>query len=778
MGLSFQERVETLFADVLVQPPEARSSYLAMICDPDTGLYREVASLLAAHEEAEGFLVEPAVVSQLLDTTTPLEQLGPYHVLKELGHGGMGTVFLAERADGQYEQLVAIKVVRLGAGAEIIARRFQAERQILARLQHPHIATLYDGGTTDDGRPYLVMEYIDGSRIDTYCRDHDLSIPQRIALFRTVCETVQYAHQHFIVHRDIKPDNILITPEGTVKLLDFGIAKLLDVEPPTHPDQTGLNTLTTMGMPVLTPEYASPEQILGGSITTASDVYSLGVVLYELLCGRRPHQLAARSELPVLLRAVCEDDVSPPSAVAPEQRRQLRSDLDAITLRALQKNPEQRYTSVQQLAEDLERYLRGLPVLATESSLRYRSAKFLRRHWKSVLATSLVGLALLLGMLTTTWQMRIAQSERARAQTRYQEVRQLANTLLFELHDAMRGLPGSTRVRRTVIEQALGHLDRLAREDPSDPLLLREVADGYVRLGDVQGNPYRQNLGDLAGALRSHRKALAIRERLVKDHPTEAKAIQDLAHSHLMTGAVLANTGEATEGLRHLTQARQLMENVADSDPQFNRIRLLRFYNAESHWLNILGQYEAARINLRKAAAIVDAAPKKQASMYRVYEEMSALMAKTGDSEAALAWQQQGHKYLHYPLQRRHSSQRVYTIARAHSRLAKRLAAVGKIEQAIDQAQTALKMRQSVAETFPADTKARHKLAGAYLNLAHLYDLKANRSEDNATQVQYHQEACNFYRQAKPLLDTVPDVGIDRLRDHEGLKRLREVCKS
>ncbi len=281
MAMSFQERVETIFADVLAQPTEVRSSYLAARCASEPELYREVASLLAAHEEADAFLANPAIAS--VETAPPLERIGPYRVLEELGHGGMGTVFLAERADGQYEQQVAIKVVRGGLGAEVIARRLQAERQILARLQHPHIATLHDGGTTDDGRPYLVMEYIDGTRIDTYCRNHNLSVNQRIALFRTVCEAVQYAHQHFIVHRDLKPDNILITAEGTVKLLDFGIAKLLDAEPSTDP-----NHPTTLEMSVLTPEYASPEQILGHAITTASDVYSLGVMLYELLSGSRP----------------------------------------------------------------------------------------------------------------------------------------------------------------------------------------------------------------------------------------------------------------------------------------------------------------------------------------------------------------------------------------------------------------------------------------------------------------------------------------------------------
>ncbi len=416
MVMSFQQRVEILFVDVLTQPPEARSSYLAARCASEPELLREVPSLLAAHEEAEAFLDSPATMP--LETASALERVGPYRVLEELGHGGMGTVFLAERADGQYEQQVAIKVVRVGLGAEVIARRFQAERQILARLQHPNIATLLDGGTTDDGRPYLVMEYIDGTRIDTYCRDHNFSIEQRIALFRTVCEAVQYAHQHFIVHRDLKPDNILITAESTVKLLDFGIAKLLDTDSPTDP-----NHLMTLEMPVLTPEYASPEQILGNPITTASDVYSLGVVIYELLSGSRPHPLADRSELPALLRAVCEDEVRPPSSAAPAQRRLLRGDLDAIALRALHQDPAQRYGSVQQLVKDVDRYLADMPVLATESSLRYRSGKFLRRHWKSMLAASLISLSLLVGLVTTSWQMRVTQSERARAQTRYQEVR-------------------------------------------------------------------------------------------------------------------------------------------------------------------------------------------------------------------------------------------------------------------------------------------------------------------------------------------------------------------
>lgn len=770
MELSFRERVETIFANVLKQPPEARASYLAAVCATDTDLHREVASLLAAHEEAEGFLSTPAIAPA---EAPPLERVGPYRVIEELGHGGMGTVFLAERADGQYEQQVAIKVVRIGAGAEMIARRFHAERQILARLQHPHIATLLDGGTIDDSRPYLVMEYIDGVRIDTYSRDHDLSIAERIALFRTVCEAVQYAHQHFIVHRDLKPDNILIMSDGTVKLLDFGIAKLLDAEPQidsAHP--------TTMEMPVLTPEYASPEQILGHSITTASDVYSLGVVLYELLSGSRPHQLSDRSKLPSFLRAVCEEDVRPPSGVAPEQRRRLRGDLDAITLRALHKDPGQRYGSVQQLAEDLERYLTGMPVLATASSLGYRSAKFLRRHWKGMLAASLVGLALLVGMLGTVWQMRVAQSERARAQTRYQEVRQLANTFLFELHDAMRGLPGSTRVRRKVIEQALGYLDRLGQENPSDTILLREVADGYERLGNVQGNPYYQNLGDLEGALQSHRKALPIRERLWQANPIEARAIRDLAQSYRMTGAVLANAGEAPEGLRLMTRSRQLMEELADSDPQFKRIGLIRFYNAESHWLIALGEYEAAHVNLRKAIAIIDVAPKTHAGVYRVYEELSELMAKTGDPQAALMWQQRAHKYLDYRSPRRHRSQHPYGIARAHSRLAKRLAAIGKTEQAIEHAQTALKMRQSLAEVFPGDIKARHKLAGAYLDLAYLYDLMATHADNSVAQTRHRQTACRFYRQAQPILDDVPDVGTERLRDRDGLKRLQAVCAS
>ncbi len=250
----------------------------------------------------------------------------------------------------------------------------------------------------------------------------------------------------------------------------------------------------------------------------------------------------------------------------------------------------------------------------------------------------------------------------------------------------MKGLPGSTRVRRQVVKQALGHLDGLAQEYARDPVLMREVADGYVRLGNVQGNPYFQNLGDIPGALKSYRKALTIRESLWRTHPNRARAIRDVAESYKMTGGMLANTGKAPEGLRLMTQARQLMEKLADSNPTFARVKLFGFYTAESHWLTALGQDEAAHSNLRKAQAIVEAASRKHPTMYRVFEELSQLMAKTGDPQAALAWQQRAHEYLDDHPQRRPKN------ARAHRRLAKRLAAVGKMTSAIASAQMALRL--------------------------------------------------------------------------------------
>jgi TolB-like protein/Tfp pilus assembly protein PilF len=376
-------RVKEVLAAARGLPANEREERLAGACAGDAELRAEVESLLACEDEARDFLETAGSEAALADPGPEAQagaRIGPYRVLSEIGRGGMGTVYLAERDDREYRKQVAIKLVRGDAESAAVVRRFRQERQILAELDHPNIARLLDGGTTDEGIPYVVMEHVDGIPIDAYCEARRSSVEQRLALFRTVCAAAGDAHRKGVVHRDLKPGNILVTGEGTPKLLDFGIAKLLS--PPPGSEQTVTGTL------LMTPEYASPEQWRGGAVTPASDIYSLGVILYRLLAGRSPYRVGP--DLPHELgRLVCEEDPGSPSTVVePLKRRRLAGDLDAIVLKALRKEPERRYASAEELSEDIRRHLEGLPVTARRDGLGYRASRFVRRH-KAVAVTAL-----------------------------------------------------------------------------------------------------------------------------------------------------------------------------------------------------------------------------------------------------------------------------------------------------------------------------------------------------------------------------------------------------
>ncbi len=420
--------IERIFDETLEQPEPDRAAFLAAACADDDTLRYEVESLLAAHQQANGFLVasKPAASISSSTTMSAQQRLGPYQLLRELAQGGMGVVWLAARADDQYRQQVAIKLIKAGASNADIAHRLRHERQILAGLNHPNIARLLDGGTTDSGQPYLVMEYIEGVPIDEYCQHQNLSVTARLKLFRQVCAAVQYAHQNLVIHRDLKPANILVTADGTPKLLDFGIAKLLQ---PNLADSFN----TQSGMHPMTPAYASPEQIRGESLTTASDVYSLGVVLYELLTGRSPYQLKEKT-FGELSKAICEQEPTRPSAAVTrgepsnDERptsairnpqsviRNLKGDLDSIVLMALRKEPPARYSSVEQFSADILRYLDGLPTLARKGTFAYRAVKYVRRHKVPVAAAALIALSLLSGIGATSRQAQIARAEQVKAE--------------------------------------------------------------------------------------------------------------------------------------------------------------------------------------------------------------------------------------------------------------------------------------------------------------------------------------------------------------------------
>jgi serine/threonine protein kinase/tetratricopeptide (TPR) repeat protein len=598
------ERLQELFHAAIQQAAPEREAFLVAACTGDPVLRAQVDRLLASHEQLGGIIERPALEASGLwqDEAEPSavgRRFGAYRAVRELGWGGMGAVYLGERADGQFEQQAAIKVIKRGMDTAQVVARFRAERQILASLDHPNIARLLDGGTTEDGRPFFVMEYIDGQPMDVYADSHALTISQRLELFLQVAAAVSYAHQHLIVHRDIKPLNILVTADHVPKLLDFGIAKVLGPEPETPP------VATETGWRVLTPEYASPEQVEGRQATTVSDVYSLGVVLYELLTGRSPYRVKNRTPQDVAT-AVCTTEPDRPSAAvsgggppasrraglatdrvaatssgsADRLRRRLRGDLDTIVLTALRKEAQRRYQSVEQLAGDIRRHLDGRPVLARSDTFRYRAGKFMRRNRLPLLAATLVALTLVGGTVTTAWQARQARAAQARAERRFSDVRKLANSLLFDYHDAIKDLRGATPVRERLVRDALTYFDGLARERAGDPALQRELASAYRRVGDVQGGDPK-GLGDTGGAVESYGKALRILEELYRGDSSDVQIRQDLASLTLALGSMVWERGDLAAGLAYARRARGLLERLLASSPDDTdqRLRLHAAYD-------------------------------------------------------------------------------------------------------------------------------------------------------------------------------------------------------
>ena len=473
------------------------------------------------------------------------QRVGSWRLIAEIGRGGMGEVYRAARADEEYQQDVAIKLVHGGGDPAFVAARLRAERQILARLEHPNIARLLDGGTTDAGVPYLVMQLIDGEPIDVYCESQRLDTAARLALFLQVCSAVQYAHQHMVIHRDLKPTNILVAEGGVPKLLDFGIAKVAE------PGASQANADHTIkAHRILTPHYASPEQFQGEVVTAASDVYSLGVVLYELLTGIKPwrwdHTTDTReidnvlSNRRPLKPSIAVLGRSRPAAEGSLEKlsRRLKGDLDNIVLMALRTEPERRYATVAQFADDIRRHLARLPVAARKDTLAYRSARFLRRHAVAVGTSGIVAAALITGMVVAMREAHIAQEQRAKAEQRFNDVRALSNALIFDVHDSIRDLSGAAGSRRLLVKTALKYLESLSQESQGDPALQRELAAAFVRLGDLQGQAFEANESDFEGAQKSYRRAYALlesslaldgaNERARRDIVTNAGKLSDL----------------------------------------------------------------------------------------------------------------------------------------------------------------------------------------------------------------------------------------------------------
>jgi tetratricopeptide (TPR) repeat protein len=596
-------RVKAILGEALDLAPGERAAYLDTACAGDGALRTEVESLLTAGGEEWGFFDSPPEV-RLPDPEAPGlpsrvgERVGAYELLSELGRGGMGMVYLARRADDQFQKKVAVKLIRPGMASELALERFRSERQISASLEHPNIARLLDGGTTSNGEPYFVLEYVEGEPLIEYCDRRRLPVDARLGLFGEVCAAVQYAHQNLVVHRDIKPGNVLVTADGVPKLLDFGIAKLLNPDGAPVPAETG--TLFRM----LTPDYASPEQIRGERITTASDVYALGVVLYELLAGRKPYHVTG-SQPGELVRVVCDRDPEKPSVAG--KSRELRGDLDAIVLKAMRKEPERRYASVGELAADLKRHRTGKPVLARRGTFSYRAGKFARRHRVILTAAAVIAVALAGGVVATLREAHRARAAEARAQRRFDDVRRLASSFLFEFHDAIQDLPGATPARALIVKRALEYLDDLSREVAGDRALRRELAEAYIKVGDVQGNSYMPNLGDVPGALQSYGKAIALLAPVVDAGEADEAEQSTLAKAYLTGGGIQLVAGDAHAAVAMAEKGLPLVRGLAERHPgEAERQReLAQAWQFYSFYLTAAGRSGEAYDALRNQAAIL-----------------------------------------------------------------------------------------------------------------------------------------------------------------------------
>ena len=663
------QQVRKVFDQAVSLQVAERLSYLDKTCSSDPELRREVESLLQAEARAGSrFLNAPAVQlkSDGVADQRPTRvgrRIGAYTILEEIGHGGMGEVYRAVRADGQYTKEVAVKLVRGGFDRTSVLERFRTERQILASLDHPNIARLLDGGTSDDGIPYLVMELIEGAPIDLYCDAHSLSVSERLQLFRQVCSAVQYAHQRLVIHRDIKPSNVMVTEDGLPKLLDFGIAKILD--------PTG-DAPTTMTQ-ALTPEYASPEQIRGEAITTASDVYSLGVVLYQLLTGRSPYPSETHSPHE-FARAICETEPGRPSSIvlkaethprnlsgslSPEAisstregsparlRRRLAGDLDNIALMSLRKEPSLRYASVEQFGEDIRRHLEGLPVIASKGSWKYRAKKFITRHKVGVAAAAAVFLALATGIGATLreahiarQQAELAKTERTRAEKRFDDVRSLANSLIFEIHDSIQDLPGATPARKLLLDRAVEYLDKLAQDSEGDVDLQRELAWGYQRLAVVQGSPTEANLGDRAAAEASNRKATVLFEAVAKANPNDVIDQLNVAMGHRLLS--FSSLFEES-GRRDLEQAMAITERLMKTDASNPKVRSERSIEYQNLGFvhDSLGDHTQALAAFQKFLELRQDVLRTNPEYHGIHRSVGVASVLVGDEMARLGSRQQ-----------------------------------------------------------------------------------------------------------------------------------------
>lgn len=643
-------RIDEVFAGTAGLAGDALRLYLEQQCDGDPDLRREVDALLA-HDSKDNELLEGVVgqAAELLSVSRSEirhelaerrigTRIGPYLLLRVLGTGGMGVVYLAVRDEDGIQQKVAIKLIQSGFDSKFVLSRFRQERRILSQLEHPSIARFIDGGVTSEGQPYYVMEFVeDGKPITDYCRAHRLPLERRLHLFLEVCMAVNQAHRNLVVHRDLKPGNILVGKNGNVKLLDFGIAKVLDDSAVSG----GSKTQTVVRM--LTPDYASPEQVTGDPITTATDVYSLGAILYELLTGQMAHRFRNYSNTEIE-RVVCRQDPERMSHVltkvgpSPEivhSPAALASDLDSIVAMALRKERQSRYGTVEQLADDIQRFLAGEPVLAHSGTVTYRAGKFIRRNRLSILAAAAISFSLIGGIAATYYQAR-------RAERRFQQVRSLSSTLLTEFDTRAASLPQSTELREWLTSTVVRYLDNLAQDAGDDRSLQLDLANGYSKVAQLQSSATVASLGQDARALTNYRKAAAIYDSLLKDHPQDLRIMEGLCATLQQVATADSYGGNVGMSRAEYLRAANLGAELARVAPVPGNQCLARVYSGlvsvELRSSNPSGAMTFLAHSLEAGRRLDELAPSRDAKelLIQTHLDMGWALMESGKPDAAM----------------------------------------------------------------------------------------------------------------------------------------------
>jgi non-specific serine/threonine protein kinase/serine/threonine-protein kinase len=758
------EKVEQYFHEALSLSSNEREAYLHSIANEAPDLISTVKQLLNSHFESGPFLENPVFDDMI---SFPDERIGAWRIDRQIGKGGMSTVYLAERADGHFSRRVAIKFLHGFAPGQELYNRMRAEQKILASLDHPHICRLFDAGVHSNGRPFFIMEYIDGQRLDHWCTNQNLSVRKRLDLFIQVCDAVSYAHQRLIVHRDIKPSNILVDNDGTVKLLDFGIAKIVNEEQQELPGSMPETN-------IMTPEFASPEQFQNTPVTTATDVYALGQLLYLLLTNTLPFDFEGKSSFDIG-KLVTESTPAPPSEAVLHSPKnisidglnprklsaQLKGDLDQIILKALRKHPHQRYQSAEQLKNDIINYIEDRPVSARKETFTYVSAKFLKRHRNPVIATATAAIMLIALTLFSVWQAQVATTQKEIAQERSADVRRMANSLIFDLHDSVVNLPGSTPIRESIVAEAVNYLDQLAATDHDENNVLLDLGVAYQKIGDVQGNPTNNNLGRPADAMASYQKGFNAINEFLKSDPDHTRGRELLAIIYEKTADIhgeFGNLNEAHDSIMHSVNIyRSLAEEFPDNDyrqltysisliklgdvtgnPNFSNLgdrdEALNIYkSAENVLLRLFNQNPDNAVYLK--------------NMGIIYERLGTVYESEQQMEEAIWCFEESMKLRQDLLQMApNNTEYLRESAVSHEKMADVFKNLNQLDRSLQHYMQAHSLFKRLAEADPENSLAQRSLAISFIHLGDLFFHPQQPSFNNKTESREH------FNQSKSIL--------------------------